>query len=199
MNDQKQRSFKVLSATFDSEAEESLKESVQNHFYACSSLQRLIFDWVDTSRSVLVCNADCDPGEEEAFLIMLNQDEVELAQIAVSMNWLREEYPGLSPATDWEFDEDERTKGTWCKVVCDYALSEQDNLKIMASYLLTEYSTISFESPGSWLYEDCFPEELESLQGRSLISVNPHYMNSKTGEGFGENRWALKAESEQML
>lgn len=153
MNDQPEKCFKVIEASFSPEVEPSLRESAEQHYLNCETLQRLIFDWVTCTRSVLVCNAESDPGEEEGFIVQLKDCKEDIAQIVISMEWLRKEYSHIEPATDWEIEEDGCRK-VWSELVCDYLLGEEDNFKIMVSYLLTNYATIYFDSAEAWLFEE---------------------------------------------
>lgn len=191
MNHNKREQLGVIEVIFEEVADLGIRKSAEDHFESSKTLEQLIFGWIDDRRSVFVCSAVADAGEEDGFFIYLRVGAEIVSSIVISLAWLREQFPGLKPATETDSDDEMIDEKIWCALVADYALSKKENLKIMASYLLADYSQIYFETAPDWVFQDNTPDELEILDGKRLYSVNPHYMNPETGKGFGENRWGI--------
>ena len=193
MDHHKREQLGVIGVSFEEAVEADTRRNVEAHFESSETLEQLIFGWIDDKRSVYVCSAIADAGEEDGFFVYLRVEGKNVASIIILLAWLRAQYPGLLPATETGPDSDDEKieDKVWCAIVADYAFGKKENLKTMASYLFANSSEIYFETAPGWVFQENTPEELEILEGRRLYSINPHYMNSETGEGFGENRWGL--------
>jgi len=186
MDENKNEQMGILEVALADSLDSDLRESIVQHYSSSQNLQRLIFDWVKPGRSVVACNADCDPGEEDGFILTLMDKEIEAAEIVVSMNWLRRRYSNIRAATERELPDSEDCVKVWSPVIADFIFSEEDNFNLIISYLFTDYSCVWIDCDDDWIYEMCSEEELATLEGRLLVAVSPHYQHPKTGEGFGE-------------
>lgn len=193
MSSSKREQFGVIGTHYCDEVDKRRLACALEHYERSESLQDLIFGWITNERSVTAVNADCDPGEEDGFIIELKEKADVLLQVIVSMNWLRGEFAVIPPATAYDDELEGVTNKEYCDIVADYTNSEEDIMKVMASYLFAEYSQIIFDSGGDWMYDECSEEELKAIEGKQLILVSPFYNNPDTKKGFGEHRWALRS------
>jgi hypothetical protein len=193
MENKKLEQLGIIAANFNNEDDQKLVNEARQHFQNSNSLKDLIFDWISPTRSVIIVNADCDPGNEEGFMLNLKERNLDLGLFVISMAWLKERYPAIKPATEWELTEENVQEKEWCGAVADHIISTEDNFKVIVSYILTENSHITVDGDLDHLLENCPEEELQSIIGKQLISVMPSYQNLETGKGFGEDRWSAKS------
>jgi len=192
MKYENQKQFEVINVSFNDEVKLETLASVKSHYEEASSFEYLLFNWISDSRSILIVNADCDADEQPGFIVILQEAKEDLAQIVISMAWLKAQYPELKSATEYELGEEKVQEKNYCSLVADDTIDPKDSIKIIASFLFTECSNIGIHRGGEWIFEECTEEELAEIAGKQIISVNPHYQDPVTGSGFGENWWVLQ-------
>jgi hypothetical protein len=203
MNISQREEFGLIEVNFNNEEDLQLDTetreielnitAAKEHIENANSFSSLIFDWITPTRSVMLVTADNLDGNEEGFIVYFREQKKDLAELVISMAWLKNQFPNILPANEWRMNEDDVEQKEWCAAVADFIVQTDDSLKVIVSYIFANYSHITVNGNLEYILEDCTEEDLESIAGKQLISVMPHFQNRETGEGFGENWWSARS------